>query len=127
MSNRKPYVREVKRTWWKDNPFYRFYMVREATVLPLILFTLFLTIGLGSLVKGPEAWAGWLEFMANPIVVAINIVALLGSLFHAHTFFTMFPQVMPIRIKGKLVDTKTLVMGQWAAVAAISLIVLIVV
>ena len=39
MSNRKPYVREVKRTWWKNHPFYRFYMLREATVLPLILFT----------------------------------------------------------------------------------------
>ena len=36
MSNRKPYVREVKRTWWKNHPFYRFYMLREATVLPLI-------------------------------------------------------------------------------------------
>ncbi|MDF4306386.1 fumarate reductase subunit C, partial [Vibrio parahaemolyticus] len=21
MSNRKPYVREVKRTWWKNHPF----------------------------------------------------------------------------------------------------------
>lgn len=127
MSNRKPYVREMTRTWWKDHPFYRFYMVREATVLPLILFTLFLTIGLGSLVKGPEAWASWLDFMANPIVVAINIVALLGSLFHAQTFFTMMPQVMPIRIKGKTLDKKIVVLTQWAAVAAISLIVLIVV
>ena len=56
MSNRKPYVREMKRTWWSNHPFYRFYMLREATVLPLILFTVFLTFGLGALVKGPEAW-----------------------------------------------------------------------
>ncbi|ENJ5962597.1 fumarate reductase subunit FrdC [Vibrio parahaemolyticus] len=127
MSNCKPYVREVKRTWWKNHPFYRFYMLREATVLPLILFTLFLTFGLGCLVKGPEAWQGWLAFMANPIVVAINIVALLGSLFHAQTFFSMMPQVMPIRLKGKPVDKKIIVLTQWAAVAFISLIVLIVV
>ncbi len=127
MSNRKPYVREMTRTWWKDHPFYRFYMLREATVLPLILFTLFLTLGLGSLVKGPEAWQSWLAFMANPLVVAINIVALAGSLFHAHTFFGMMPQVMPIRIKGKVLDKKVIVLTQWAAVAVISLIVLIVV
>ncbi|MGF1843687.1 fumarate reductase subunit FrdC [Vibrio clamense] len=127
MTNRKPYVREMKRTWWKSSSFYRFYMMREATVLPLILFTLFLTFGLGSLVKGPEAWDTWLSFMANPIVVAINIVALLGSLLHAQTFFSMMPQVMPIRIKGKLVDKKIIVLTQWAAVAFISLIVLIVV
>jgi fumarate reductase subunit C len=65
--------------------------------------------------------------MANPIVIAINIVALAGSLFHAHTFFNMFPQVMPLRLGGKLVDTKIIVLGQWAAVAAISLIILIIV
>ncbi|MCZ4372160.1 fumarate reductase subunit FrdC [Vibrio diazotrophicus] len=127
MSNRKPYVRQMKRTWWKDHPFYRFYMVREATVLPLILFTLFLTAGLGALVKGPEAWNTWLAFMAHPVVIAINIVALAGSLFHAQTFFSMMPQVMPIRIKGKLLDKKIIVLSQWAAVAFISLIVLIVV
>lgn len=127
MSNRKPYVRTMKATWWQKSNFYRLYMLREATVLPLILFTLFLTFGLGSLVKGAEAWNAWLEFMANPVVVAINLVALAGSLFHAHTFFSMFPQVMPIKFKGKQVDTKTLVLAQWTAVAAITLIVLIIV
>jgi fumarate reductase subunit C len=127
MSNRKPYVREMKATWWQKSQFYKLYMLREATVLPLIFFTLFLTAGLGALVKGPEAWQGWLEFMANPIVVAINIVALAGSLFHAHTFFGMMPQVMPIRLQGKLLDKKTIVLAQWGAVAAISLIVLIIV
>ncbi len=124
MSNRKPYVREMKRTWWKDHPFYRMYMLREATVLPLIFFTLCLTFGLGSLVVGEAAWNGWLSFMANPVVIAINIVALAGSLFHAQTFFSMMPQVMPIRISGKLLDKKIIVLAQWAAVAAISAVIL---
>ncbi|WP_162062333.1 fumarate reductase subunit FrdC [Vibrio taketomensis] len=127
MSNRKPYVREMKRTWWQSSPFYRFYMMREATVLPLILFTLFLTVGLGALVKGAEAWQAWLDFMANPIVIAINIVALAGSLLHAQTFFSMMPQVVPIRLKGKPVDKKVIVLAQWAAVAFISLVVLFIV
>ncbi|WP_325891040.1 fumarate reductase subunit FrdC [Grimontia sp. NTOU-MAR1] len=124
MSNRKPYVREMKRTWWKDHPFYRMYMVREATVLPLIFFTLCLTFGLGGLVVGEAAWNGWLSFMANPVVIAINIVALAGSLFHAQTFFSMMPQVMPIRIGGKLLDKKVIVLTQWAAVAVISAVIL---
>lgn len=127
MSNRKPYVREMTRTWWKDHPFYRFYMVREATILPLIFFTICLLVGLGSLVKGPLAWASWLGFMANPIVVALNIVALAGSLFHAQTFFSMMPQVMPIRLGGKTLDKKVVVLAQWAAVAAITLLVLVIV
>lgn len=127
MSHRKPYVREIKRTWWKHNPFYRFYMVREGTVLPLILFTLFLTVGLGALVKGPDAWASWLSFMSNPVVIVINLLALLGSLFHAHTFFGMMPQVMPVRIKGKLLDRRLIIGGQWAAVVVITALVLLLV
>ncbi len=127
MSNRKPYVRKMEATWWQKHSFYRLYMLREATVLPLILFTLFLTFGLGALVKGAEAWQSWLAFMAHPVVIVINIVALAGSLFHAYTFFSMMPQVMPIRLKGKVVDSKIIVLSQWAAVAAISLIVLIIV
>ncbi len=127
MSNRKPYVRQMNRTWWSNHPFYRFYMLREATVLPLVLFTVFLTFGLGSLVKGPEAWQTWLDFMANPLVVGINIVALLGSLLHAQTFFSMMPQVMPIRIGGKKLDKKIIVLAQWVAVAVISAVILFVV
>ncbi|CAM2976928.1 fumarate reductase subunit FrdC [Vibrio rarus] len=127
MSNRKPYVREMKRSWWQNHPFYRMYMLREATVIPLILFTLFITFGLGALVKGPDAWATWLAFMSSPIVVLINILALIGSLFHAYTFFNMMPQVMPMRFKGKTLDKKAIVLAQWAAVAFISLIVLVIV
>ncbi|KPA53351.1 MULTISPECIES: fumarate reductase subunit FrdC [Photobacterium] len=127
MSNRKPYVREMKRTWWKDSSFYRFYMIREATVLPLIFFTICLTFGLGSLVKGPEAWQTWLNFMANPVVIILNILALAGSLFHAFTYFNMMPQVVPIRIKGKKLDKKIIVLAQWAVVAVITLFVLAIV
>ncbi|PSV53896.1 fumarate reductase subunit FrdC [Photobacterium sp. GB-50] len=127
MSNRKPYVREMKRTWWKDSAFYRFYMIREATVLPLIFFTICLTFGLGSLVKGPEAWQSWLNFMANPVVILLNILALAGSLFHAFTYFNMMPQVVPIRIKGKLLDKKIIILAQWAVVAVITLFVLAIV
>ena len=39
----------------------------------------------------------------------------------------MMPQVMPIRLKGKPVGKNIIVLTQWAAVAFISLIVLIVV
>ena len=65
--------------------------------------------------------------MANPIVILINIVALIGSLFHAQTFFSMMPQVVPIRLKDKLIDKKLIIMAQWTAVIFISLIVLVVI
>ncbi|CAM4015486.1 Fumarate reductase subunit C [Vibrio aerogenes CECT 7868] len=125
MTHRKPYIREMNATWWQKHAFYRLYMLREATVLPLIFFTLSLLFGLGCLMKGPEAWQSWLNYMANPIIMIIHVIALAGSLFHAGTFFSMMPQVVPIRLRGKLIHKKTIVLAQWCLVTAISLIVLI--
>jgi fumarate reductase subunit C len=65
--------------------------------------------------------------MSSPVVIVLNIVALLGSLFHAQTFFSMLPQVVPVRIKGKLLDKKIIILGQWAATLVISLIILMLV
>ena len=127
MSNRKPYIREIKPNWWQQKKFYRHYMLREATVLPLILFSLCFICGLGSLVKGPQAWNNWLEWMSSPFGILIGLATLVASLYHAYTFFSMMPKVMPVNYKGKQVDEKTLVLGQWAVVAAISLIGLIIV
>jgi len=121
-TKRKPYTHEMTRTWWMKKPFYRFYMVREMTVLPLILFTIFLTFGLGALVKGPASWQNWLDFMSNPIVILINIIALLGSLFHAYTFFDMMTSVMPLKIKGKKLDNRLYTGAMWIAVIVITVI-----
>ena len=33
-TKRKAYVRPVPSTWWKNLPFYRFYMLREGTAVP---------------------------------------------------------------------------------------------
>ncbi|QUJ67800.1 fumarate reductase subunit FrdC [Photobacterium sp. GJ3] len=124
MSHRKPYVRPMKRDWWLHHPFYRFYMLREATVVPLVCFTVLLACGLGALVRGPAAWQGWLALMSHPVIIAINLVALAGSLLHAFTFFKMMPQVMPIRLGSKVLDKKWVIGAQWTAAAVISLVVL---
>lgn len=121
MSARKPYIREMKADWWLKKPPYRRYMLREATVLPLTFFSLCLLAGLWSLGRGPEAWAGWLAFMASPLVIALNLLALAGSLFHAATFFLMMPQVMPVKIRGERLPAVKVAAVQWALTAAISL------
>ncbi|MFW7523551.1 fumarate reductase subunit FrdC [Vibrio ostreicida] len=127
MSHSNPYMRPVKRTWWLKRPAYRFYMLREATILPLITFTLFLTYGLIAFLLGSNTWQGWLTFMTHPIVITMNMIALFASLLHAHTFFSMMPQVMPIRLRGKLVTKSIVVLAQWSMVALVSLIVLLVI
>ena len=49
-SYRKPYNPPVKKaTWWLENPFYVFYMVREATAVLALFAVLEIVLGIFSL------------------------------------------------------------------------------
>ena len=50
----------LKRNWWLKHRFFKLYMLREATVLPLVFFTLCLLAGMVALLQGAESWQGWL-------------------------------------------------------------------
>ncbi|MDO9475848.1 MAG: fumarate reductase subunit C [Pseudohongiella sp.] len=120
-NGRRPYLPPFRRDWWLQLRFYRLYMLREATVLPLLFFVGWLIYGLYSLGQGPMQWQHWLEFMAKPWVFVLNLLTLAASLFHAKTFFELFPRVMPLAPPGLMIA------GQWlgTVVVAIGLIVLL--
>lgn len=107
------------RTWWLKNPAFKAYMLREATVLPLTFFILCMLAGIYSLLRGEVSWLNWVAVMGNPLVLALNALALLASLYHAATFFVLFPRVMPIRLGDKKVPDNLIVAGQWAGVAGV--------
>lgn len=123
-TKRKPYVREMKATWWKKLDFYKMYMVREATCLPTVWFCLVLFYGAVTLSKGTFS-SDFVGFLQNPLVVILNIISLAAMLYHAATLFIMTPQVMSIMIKGKhlpvLVGRNVL----WAVMGVISVFALV--
>lgn len=109
----------LTRTWWLKNNAFKVYMVRELTALPLLFFLLCLVMGLYSLSQGAEQWYAWLGVMQNPLVLLINALAFVASLFHAWTFFQLFPRVMPLRLGGKPLPAGALIAGQWVGVFAV--------
>ncbi|MBR2515760.1 MAG: fumarate reductase subunit C [Halomonas sp.] len=112
----------LKRNWWLKHRFFKLYMLRETTVLPLVFFTLCLLAGMVSLLQGAESWQGWIAFMGSPIVLLLNLLALAASLFHAATFFVLFPRVMPLRIAGRSLPGNVIVAGQWVGVVVVALL-----
>ncbi|WP_447927831.1 MULTISPECIES: fumarate reductase subunit C [unclassified Vreelandella] len=112
----------LKRNWWLKHRFFKLYMLREATVLPLVFFLLCLMAGMVALVQGAESWQGWVGFMGSPLVLALNLLALAASLYHAATFFVLFPRVMPLRIAGRSLPDNMIVAGQWAGVVVVALL-----
>ncbi|MCC5882932.1 MAG: fumarate reductase subunit C [Halomonas sp.] len=112
----------LKRTWWLKHRYFVAYMVREATVLPLLFFAACLIAGMIALLRSDAAWSSWLEFMSAAPVLMLNGLALVASLYHAWTFFQLFPRVMPLRIAGRTLPSQAIVAGQWAGVVLVLLL-----
>ena len=69
----------LKRNWWLKHGFFKRYMLREATVVPLVFFILCLLAGVFALLQGPASWQGWVAFMGSPLVLLLNALALVAS------------------------------------------------
>ncbi|MCD1127742.1 fumarate reductase subunit FrdC [Jinshanibacter sp. LJY008] len=123
MTKRKPYVREVKADWWKRLGFYKFYMFRESTAVPAVWFSLVLIFGVFAL-RSPESWYGFVGFLANPVVMVINIITLIMALVHTKTWFDLAPKAANIVVGQEKLSAKPIVMFFWGVTIVASLIIL---
>lgn len=113
-NGRRPYLPVMKRDWWMQQRYFRMYMLREATVLPLLFFVGCLISGFYCLAVSEAHWFSWQGFMAEPWVMMLNGLALAASIFHAKTFFELFPRVMP------LAPASVMIAAQWAAMLVVA-------
>ena len=107
-SYRKPYHPPVKATWWKENPFYVRYMLREGTAVLAFFATLEIALGIflfamcnldsnnfGAENTAPYLW--WVQnVLGNPVVIALNVVTLFAQLFHMVTWFNLMPKAVRV-------------------------------
>ncbi|RUO25483.1 fumarate reductase subunit C [Aliidiomarina minuta] len=121
MHNKAGFEKPLNALWWLKHRFFKAYMLREATVIPLLFFIGCMLAGIYSLLQGENQWLAWLGFMQQSWVVGLNILALLASLYHALTFFVLFPRVMPLSLGDYRIPAWAIVAGQWMAVVAVLL------
>lgn len=93
---RKPYVQRQRADWWLRNSAYRRYMLREATALPLLLFTLLLMSGLYQFTRGEAAFLEWLALLRSPWMWVLHGFALAAALLHAVTWIGLVPKILVI-------------------------------
>ena len=112
----RAYVRPM-RGWWRRNPYYRGYIVREASAFFVAAYALVLLTGLWRLAQGRAAYDGWRAALATPWAIAFHAVALVLIAYHAWTWFAVMPKTMPfVRVGGRRVSDGAIV-GAGAVVA----------
>lgn len=86
--------------WWRRNPYFVWYMVREVTAVAVAVYTLVLLAGVVCLASGEAAWNGWLSAMRSPVSIAIHAALLVGMVSHAWSWFDIMPKTMPLLFVG---------------------------
>lgn len=105
----KTYVRPMA-GWWKRNPFYLWYMLREASCLFITAYALLLLWGLFRLQQGRVAFEQWRDSLGSPLSLAFHVVALVLVVYHSWTWFKIMPKTLPfVRVAGRRVPDRAIV------------------
>jgi fumarate reductase subunit C len=86
--------------WWRRNPYFFWYMVREVTAVGVAVYALVLLAGVVCLARGEAAWNAWLAAMQSPVSIAIHGLLLAGMVCHAWSWFDIMPKTMPMLFVG---------------------------
>ncbi|HTP75185.1 MAG TPA: fumarate reductase subunit C [Burkholderiaceae bacterium] len=122
-TTRGPYVRPM-RGWWRRDPFFVRYMVREATALAVLVYAIVLTVGVVRLAQGEAAFNGWLHALRSPVSLALHAVLLVSMIVHAYSWFEIMPKTMPIIVVGgRRLAARTIQRAGWAATVVVTVLV----
>ena len=120
----RAYVRPM-RGWWRRNPFFVRYMLREATAVAVAVYAIVLATGVVRLAQGEAAWNGWLEALRSPWSLLMHLVLLVAMIVHAKSWFEIMPKTMPmIFVGGRRIAALTITRTGWAATVVVTLAVL---
>ena len=112
---RRAYLRPMQ-GWWRRDPFFLRYMVREATALGVLVYAVVLTVGIVRLAQGEAAWNGWLAALRTPGSLLLHVALLVAMVVHARSWFEIMPKTLPmIFIGGRRLAARTITRLGWAA------------
>ena len=100
------YRRRVPLMWWTRRRSYTKFMLRELSSVFVALFVVELLLLVRAVAHGPSAYQGFLNGLANPAVIVVNVIALAFVLLHAVTFANLTPRAMVVRVRGRRVPSR---------------------
>jgi len=127
MARVKTFVRPMD-GWWRKNPYFVRYMIREASSVFLAIYAVILLVGLLRLTQGEVAYEAWRTALTSPASIFFHWLALLTVGYHAFTWWKVAPKTAPdILIAGRPIPEILITGGGWLATIGASILVYIIV
>jgi fumarate reductase subunit C len=127
MAKVRTYVRPMA-GWWRRNPYFVRYMIRESSSVFLAIYAVILLVGLLRLTQGEAAYDAWRAALTSPVSIVFHWLALLTVGYHAYTWWQVAPKTAPdIRIAGKAIPELVITGGGWLATLGASILIYVIV
>jgi len=127
MAKVKTFVRPMD-GWWRKNPYFVRYMIRESSSVFLAIYAVILLVGLLRLTQGEAAYDAWRAALTSPLSILFHWLALLTVGYHAFTWWQVAPKTAPdILIAGKPIPELLITGGGMLATIGASILVYIIV
>ena len=123
----KTYTRPMH-GWWRRNPYFVRYMIREASSVFLATYAIILLVGLLRLMQGEAAYEAWRAALTSPVSILFHWLALLTVGYHAYTWWVVAPKTAPdLRIGGRPLPDMIITAGGLLATVGASVLIYIIV
>src|SRR5580765_6099761 len=99
----RTYRAPVSALWWLRRRSYVFFVLRELSSIFVAWSVVFLLLLIRALAQGDAAYASFLDWAANPAVIALNVVTLACLVRHAVTWFNLTPAATVVKLRGQRV------------------------
>lgn len=94
----KLYFKRKPIFWWTKKWTHSRFILRELTSLGVAWFAVMLIFIVRALKNGPEAFMLFETWISHPLVITLNILALVLVVYHSITWFNLAPKAIVIRI-----------------------------
>ena len=121
MSTRVPsYQRRIGVFWWVHKRTYFLFVMRELSSLFVAWFVVYLLLFVAAVGRGEQAFDDFLDAASSPVLLLLNAVALVFLVLHTITWFSLTPQAMVLRLRGRRVPGAVIIAAQYVGLAVVS-------
>ena len=120
MTDVRTYRRPISTFWWTKRRSYFVFVMRELSSIFVAWWVVFLLLLVNAVGRGETAYDDFLDWASSPWVVVLNIVAMAFVVLHLVTWFSLTPQAMDVRLRGRPVPAAPIIASQYVGLAAVS-------
>ena len=119
----REYHRGISNWWWLQRRNYLIFILREFSSVFVAYFLVITLVQLDALARGPESYAHFRAFMANPWIILLNVIALAFLMLHTITWSMLVPRAFYPRSHGHPIPEMTTALPSYIVWAIATIVV----